>query len=38
MILKNKKMMTKIQIKNEINKEWIKIWVKGNIFRSLEIN
>jgi len=24
--------------KNEINEKWIKIWVKGNMFRSLEIN
>jgi hypothetical protein len=30
--------MMKKQIKNEINEEWIKIWVKGNMFGSLEIN
>ena len=26
------------QIKNKINEEWIKIWVKGNMFGSLGIN
>jgi hypothetical protein len=25
------------QIKNEINEEWIKIWVKGNMIGSLKI-
>jgi hypothetical protein len=24
--------------KNEINEKWIKIWVKDNMFGSLEIN
>jgi len=24
------------QIKNKINEEWIKIWVKGNMFGSLD--
>jgi hypothetical protein len=34
---KNEKMMMKKTNKNEINEEWIKIWVKGNMIGSFGI-
>jgi hypothetical protein len=40
MIKKNDKtiiIMMKKTSKNEINEEWIKIWVKGNMIGSLKI-